>query len=182
MEPSRRLALQRTPQRIVVKPTLYERALAFVSPRRAHRRALARFQFEVLTRGYEGATAGRRAGGWITSGTSANAEILPALSRLRERSRDLARNNSFATKAIRVLTGTMVGTGILPDFKHDSERTSSLTKDLWRRWGETKECDADGRHDFYGLQRMAARTMYESGECLVRRRWRRYSDGLSVPM
>lgn len=176
------LPVRRTPRQIVIKPTLVERAIAQFSPQRARQRMLSRFAYEVLARGYEGATVGRRAGGWITSGTSANAEILPALSRLRERSRDLARNNSYAGKAIRTLTDSVVSTGILPEWRHTDAAVRDAVKELWLRWGESKQCDADGRHDFYGLQRLVARTMFESGEVLIRRRFRRPEDGLAVPL
>ena len=55
-------------------------------------------------RGYEGAKTGRRTSGWVSAGTSANAEIAPAKSLLRNRSRELVRNNPYAAKAMRVLS------------------------------------------------------------------------------
>ncbi|SFJ04472.1 phage portal protein, partial [Nitrosomonas sp. Nm34] len=51
---------------------------------------------------------------------------------------------------------------------------------LWDNW--INESDADGQLDFYGLQRLIARTIFESGECLVRFRYRRPEDGLNVPL
>jgi hypothetical protein len=51
---------------------------------------------------------------------------------------------------------------------------------LFERW--TAECDADGQLDFYGLQTLICREMVEAGEVLVRRRLRRASDGLPVPL
>ena len=53
----------------------------------------------ALARSYEGARVGRRTEGWVVAGTSANAEIGTALARLRDRSRDLVRNNAYAAKA-----------------------------------------------------------------------------------
>ena len=47
---------------------------------------------------------------------------------------------------------------------------------LWLAW--TDEADADGLTDFYGLQTMAARAMFEAGECFFRFRPRRLEDGL----
>jgi len=169
-------------RQIVVKPTPFERALSVISPERAARRTMARFRYEVLTRGYEGATAGRRAGGWLATDTSANAELMTAIARLRARSRDLVRNNSYAAEAVRVLTNNLVGTGILPQFGHQDPDAKLAAKAIWKRWAETSECDADGRHDFNGLQRLAARSLFESGECVIRRRARRPGDGLIVPM
>jgi capsid protein len=51
---------------------------------------------------------------------------------------------------------------------------------LWLAW--TDEADADGLTDFYGLQAMAARAMFEAGECFLRFRPRRPDDGLAVPL
>jgi lambda family phage portal protein len=49
---------------------------------------------------------------------------------------------------------------------------------LWRDWCE--DADAAGLTDFYGLQALACRAMLEGGECLVRLRYRRPEDRLSV--
>ncbi|MEL6716738.1 MAG: phage portal protein, partial [Planctomycetota bacterium] len=52
----------------------------------------------------------------------------------------------------------------------------------WKRWAESTRCDADGRHNLYGLQSLAMRAIAESGEVLLRMRPRRVSDGLEIPM
>ena len=50
------------------------------------------------------------------------------------------------------------------------------------RWAGTTDCDADGRHDLNGLIRLALRCVVESGEVIIRQRFRRNDDGLAVPM
>lgn len=129
---------------------------------------------KLSKRGYDGANSGRRTSGWNTPSTSANAEIRPGLSKLRDRSRDLVRNNPYANKALRVLVSNSVGTGIIPSI------TNKKTQELWKKW--VKEADSDGQLNFYGLQRLIGRTIFESGECLIRFRYRRPEDGLSVPL
>lgn len=148
-----------------------DRLIGWVSPAAGARRARARAALGMI-RSYEGAKTGRRTAGWVAGSTSANAEIGPSLVALRNRSRELIRDNGFAAKAAAAFVGNAVGTGI----------TLKLSdgQDLWSRW--IKECDADGQHDFFGLQALVARTLFESGECLVRLRWRRPEDGLSVPL
>jgi lambda family phage portal protein len=54
--------------------------------------------------------------------------------------------------------------------------------DIWKAWAGTTACDADGRDDLYGLQKLVMRGVAESGEMLVRRRVRLLSDGLPIPV
>ena len=48
---------------------------------------------EVTALAYDAAKVGRRTDGWVANGGSANVEIAPALSRVRNRCRDVVRNN-----------------------------------------------------------------------------------------
>ena len=50
----------------------------------------------------------------------------------------------------------------------------------WLDW--TDLADADGLADFYGLQTIVARAIFEAGECFIRFRNRRPEDGMAVPM
>jgi lambda family phage portal protein len=158
--------------------TFLDRLIGYLSPEAGMRRARARFGMERL-RSYDGAKVGRRTGGWITGGASANAEISSSLEKLRQRSRDLLRNNPWAVKAINSRVSNIVGTGIITKLLVDGE-TSDAEQAVFDRW--VTYCDADGQHDYYGLQALVARTVEESGECLVRYRWRRPEDGLEVPL
>lgn len=133
-----------------------------------------------MVRHYEAAAIGRRTSGWPRRGTDANSAAGGAtLSILRAQARDLVRNNPWARMGLRRIVGNTVGWGIRPKA---TGANAARIMELWRRWGETTECDAAGRLTFYGLQRLAMRTIVESGEVLIRRRWRRPDDGLSIPM
>ncbi len=157
-----------------------DRAIGAVAPGAALRRARQRQMLGLVQRAYEGARSGRRTDGWVTAGTGANAEIGPAISRLRDRSRDLVRNNPYATKAVHALVSNMVGTGIVPRARADQQEVARAADQLWQRFVE--RCDADGLTDFAGLQALIVRTMAESGEVLVRLRDRRAEDDLPVPL
>jgi lambda family phage portal protein len=150
-----------------------DRMIAAVSPERALRRQRARMALSVAL-AYDAAKVSRRSDGWTTGSTSANAEIGPALSNVRDRSRDLVRNNPFATRALEELVGHVVGAGILAKWENPQ------LAEWWKRFVD--ECDADGQLDFYGLQDLVERTRNESGECLVRLRTRRREDSLGVPL
>lgn len=149
-----------------------DKVIGYISPSAQLKRARSRAALQLVERSYDGAKTGRRTSGWTTGGTSANAEIAPAITLLRNRSRDLVRNNPYAAKAINSLVSNAIGIGITP--------TLSDGQTLWQKW--STECDADEQLDLYGLQMLAARTVRESGECLVRLRYRLPSDGLSVPL
>lgn len=75
------------------------------SPMSGLKRKQARIALDVMQRGYEGAKTGRRIDDWLTTGASANKEIASAGNRLRERARDLVRNNPYGSKAVEVFVG-----------------------------------------------------------------------------
>jgi len=128
----------------------------------------------VVRAQYEGASTKRRMAGKGTTVTGPNAPIERNLQTLVARSHNAVRNNAYAAKAKEAYIANLVGTGIKPQW--GDERIQSL----WDRWAG--ECDADGVDNFYGLQSLAAGAQFESGEALGRIRYRRTSDGLSVPM
>lgn len=146
------------------------------------RKAKADYAADLLKRRFEGAAGGRRNDGWIAHGTDANAETGPALQRLRNRARDLRRNNPYAERAITGIADNVVGAGIVPRPTARSDRSNRKLAGTWASWGETPACDADGLENFYGLQHKVMETVAEAGECLIRRRRRLASDGLPVPM
>jgi lambda family phage portal protein len=155
-----------------------DRLTASVAPRWTLRRMRARSAVEVLRRHYEGAGTGRRTQGWRRSAGDANAVAGPALAKLREHARDLVRNNPYAESALSTIVDHAVGWGIVGKPTPKNERALGA----WKAWAETTACDADGRCDLYGLQKLVFRTVVESGECLVRRRIRRLEDGFPLPL
>lgn len=140
--------------------------------RAAIQRAGARAADSLNLRAYEGAKTGRRTGGWITGATSADAEVASSAVKLRDRTRSLCRDNPYASRARDVYVANVVGTGITVK--------AGSAKEAFEQW--TTECDADGMLDFYGLQALVMRCVFESGECLIRYRERRPEDGLLVPL
>lgn len=157
-----------------------DRAIGSFAPHRAIKRLQARQALESLTRGYDGAARGRRTDGWRAPGTSADAEIATAGTLLRDRMRDLVRNNPHAAKAVSALVNNIIGSGIIPRAASGNDKLDAKVNALWEKW--SSQCDADGQLDFLGLQTLACRQMIEAGEVLIRRRPRRSSDGFDVPI
>jgi lambda family phage portal protein len=159
-----------------------DKAVAAVSPQAGLRRMRARVALNAVAElGYDAAKAGRRTDGWMRPGSSANAEVADSLTKLRDSMRDLVRNNPLARKAIWELKAKAVGTGITPQARTGDIKLNKRVDELFAKWAP--ECNAEGRRvGFYSMQALAARTIFESGECLARFRPRRKSDGLTVPL
>lgn len=131
-------------------------------------------------RKYDAASQTSRTNNWLTPPSDANAAIVrPDL--IRNRARDLVRNNAWANKAVSVVTNNTIGYGIRPQFQGNKAAQKQADK-LWKAWAETTQCDANGLTDIYGIQQQIMRCTVESGECLVRLRTRRPEDKLAIPM
>lgn len=150
---------------------LIERFLYNFAPLTAIKRAKARLYLETLQskRIYEAAARTRRTSGWLANATSANAETLSSLQVLRSRSRDLTRNDGFASKAIQTIVENTVGTGIIAKPTGKASAKNKAAAIAWKKWAESTDCDFDNRNDFYGIQAICMREMAEAGEVLVRK-------------
>lgn len=165
-------------------PTWLDRAVAFISPRAGVERAKARFALDLAARHYEGAGTGRRFAGWRAPASDANTAGAGQLGRLRDRCRDTVRNNGWGRRALRARAQNVVGGGIVAKWVSDRPDDPRLPRirALWKAWALSTEIDAERRRDFYGMQRLAVRSIVESGEILFRRRFRRPQDGLTIPL
>lgn len=154
---------------------LLDRMIAVVAPVAAAKRQKARM-FMALAGGYTGASRSRRqTSAWkYTKGQSADADILPDAPDLRDRSRDLVRNEPVAAGAIAGVVTSVVGTGLALQSRVDWEALG-MTEDQaaawqkgtereYRLWAESTACDATRTQDMYGLQALAFRATLESGD------------------
>ena len=154
------------------QPNFLDRAISFINPKAGALRMHYKMAHDVMQknfRRYDGASQSRRTAGWDSSSSSATSEIQRALSFLRNRSRELARNNPYAENAIREIANNMVGTGIMPKPTGLGKPTEKRLKAVWKTWAESTECDYDGHLNYYGIQHLAARTIVESGEVIIRK-------------
>lgn len=142
-----------------MKLNLLDRVVGALAPERGMRRARARAQFEKI-QAYAGGRQSLRSKQWNAPGTGPNAEIAPALALLRQRSRQLVRDNPYAARAVAILAAHQVGYGIVGRWEDQAAQA------LWDRW--TKTSDLAGIQTFEGQQWQVARARAESGEALVR--------------
>ena len=129
---------------------------------------------------YEAAGAGRRLSNWGTSNAGPNSTLFSSLSNLRSRSRELSRNDPQINGALDCLVSNIVGMGISPRWQLSNSKLKKALQQLWADW--TQEADANGQHDFYGLQALIARSIIETGEVFIRFCPKRTGSGLVVPL
>ncbi|MEK9751737.1 MAG: phage portal protein [Rhodospirillaceae bacterium] len=135
----------------------------------------------ALAGGYQSGRRDRRSTrNWRPAETSANADILPDLPDLRARSRDLARNIPIATGALATTVTNVVGDGLTVQSTIDREALALSEEEAkaWQRQAEREFalwCDlADftSALSFAEMQGLILRSVLESGDILVVRRFR----------
>lgn len=133
---------------------------------------------------YQGAGRGRRGADFRTNSTDAVESMRADRGRMSYVARDMVRNNPRAVKATRVLVNSVVGSGIVPTVKSEIENVEidDRIKKAIIKHLTSKDIDADGKCNVYGLQSLAFRTIVGSGEVLIRRRYRRSKDGYRLPV
>ena len=140
--------------------TWLDRSLGWFFPEVGRRRLAARQAMAVLS-SYDAGRTGARTEGWRPSlGTSADAAGELEWSRIRDRARDLTRNNAIARRAVDVKVRHTIGTGIT------AEVPSGRVRSLWEQFLE--ECDLDRVHDLHGMLGLSEACRFEAGECLIR--------------
>lgn len=117
------------------------------------------------TGGYEAVSTGRRLGMWGTSTHGPTSTLAGSLRIIRDRSRELERNDALVTAGLDTLVANIVGKGITPLWMLPDSLMQH--KELLQRWWQSfaQSSDFDGICDFYGQQALAVRTMILSGEC-----------------
>jgi len=162
---------------------MLDRLIGALSPERAVAREKAKLRLTALRNvrnQYDGAAFSRRTQGWRRNSKDANYELVGAAQVLAQTARDMVRNNPYAERAVSAIATDLVGTGITFQVLRNGEPDAELQA-LAVSHFETTACDADGRHNLYGLQLLAARSVVESGAVLARYRPRFSRDGLPVP-
>ncbi len=130
--------------------------------------------------GLEAGAHSRRMAKFLPGRLHINTLMMQAGSTIAARCEWLVRNNSYASNASVAWAAQTVGTGIAPTVQHAEPALKEEIQQLWNDW--VAESDADGLTDFYGQQRRASKSIFDSGEAFFRIRYRFAEDGLAVPM
>jgi lambda family phage portal protein len=130
---------------------------------------------KVRRRSYMGARLTRLTADWLAGQTSADAEIKTSLRKLRDRSRQMVRDNPYARQAKRAVQMNVIGHGIqlqahvmkLRGNKRDDVVNEAIEK-AWTRWTAKDACDVSGKLSFHQMELLAAGALPESGDVFFR--------------
>jgi lambda family phage portal protein len=129
---------------------------------------------------YDAAKSSRLTGDWVASNTSADSELSSSLTQLRARSRALCRDVSYAKRAKQLVVNNVVGTGIGMQGQVYTTRDELNTRvndeieSVWKDWCYADYCHTGGRLDFSMLERALMAQVFEAGEVLVRKHYRKF--------
>jgi lambda family phage portal protein len=162
---------------MTIKENFVDKTIRYFDPIKAQRRMHARMMLS-LSNAYLGARTDRRQTQlWSTSRGDADRDILSDLPVLRERSRDLIRNNPIATGAENIHVGNIVGRGIKLQsrIKREVLNMSDDEADAWENmaeiefsiWADTKDCDISRTLTFYDYQSLIVRQIFSNGDTFI---------------
>jgi lambda family phage portal protein len=145
----------------------------YFSPALGARRQAAKLQLDLMA-DYRGADTSRLRNNWLL-GRSNTTPAASSLEMLRNRSRDLNRNDAVASGATDTMAINIVGRGLRPQSRlradvlglneGQARELQRQAESIWQAW--TPLADAGNRLSFDDLQFLALRKIVEDGEILA---------------
>ncbi len=166
--------------------------LGIFSPVWALRRRAAREAIHLFS-SYNAASKDRLWSGWKPGSGSADEDLLSELPDIRDRSRELNRNDAHASSITNTILNNCVGVGLKPQSKIlaagvdiSAEQITEVqhrAEYAWRKW--VPQADAAGKLDFNEMQELVFRQILENGEAIILplmldEEWRYYHLALEV--
>ena len=112
---------------------------------------------------------------WITACLSQDGELKGQLPILRDRSRDLERNNEWVKGFLRSLENNTLGekgVSLQVRAKEPSGQLDEIANNIieraWKQWSKVGNCEVTGRHSWVDVQRLILRCIARDGEVLIR--------------
>lgn len=153
--------------------TWLDKAITALSPKWGYRRMGYRQAISVLG-SYRGGETNRLRADWNPVGGSADSDLLTDLPTLRDRSRELDRNNGWARSVYNTIATNAIGTGLAPQSRVNPEDVGA-TPDQVREWQRATEriwrehlpmLDAQRRLHGWMKQMVLFRSMLQNGDVL----------------
>lgn len=123
---------------------------------------------------FAAARADRLTAGWRSATTSADAESVQSLVVLRNRARQLCRDNAHAKRARAVVVNNVIGQGIglqaaiTNNRKRRMDEYNAPIEEAWREWCRAEHCHIGGSLHFADLERLVMGEVFEAGDCFIR--------------
>jgi lambda family phage portal protein len=135
---------------------------------------------------YTGASNKKSLKNWQPTFATADETLMPALNILRARSRDACRNQPAAKGALKTMRTGVIGSGLqmqpsidyefLKITREQAEAWQAKTKQEFRIWAESRNCDFLRQQTFLGLQKLAFTSQRTSGDCFILLPWKPYPN------
>jgi len=159
------------------RANIIDRTINYFNPEKGVRRMKSRVVMALGGAYYGGSKRRRALSEWIVSAGDADSDISFDLPTLRERSRDLVRNNPLACGAIKTKTTSIVGTGltlkstidrdILELDEEVADAWENKTEAEWRLWADKTDCDVEDTLNFSQIQELCVRSVLENGDTFI---------------
>lgn len=142
----------------------------------------------MMHRNYAGAGKGRLLNDLFDSERSADSELRPVLRVLRNRCRELSRNNEFSKRYLNLMKTNVVGDkgftlqvkAIGGAGKLDQSGNESVEK-AFRKWGRRGNCTLDGKMSWLDAQKLALEGLVRDGEVfIIKHRGSSFHDSFAI--
>lgn len=132
-------------------------------------------QIGLYSRSFAAAAGNRFTSDWKSGGSSQDAELAGDLTTLRNRSRQMLRDNPHAMSICRIIQNNVVGSGIgmqarivLPNGEPDDALNDEI-ETAWAEWCEKESCHTAGQLSMTDMLRLAMAGVFRDGEFLIRK-------------
>lgn len=143
---------------------------------------------QMFKRSYAGASVNRLFADFNASDGSADAELKNALPHLRNRSRDLARNNEYAKRYFELLRTNVVGdmgfqlqVKAMDSINQLDTTGNDAVEKAFKTWGKRGNCTVDGKMSWIEAQKLAIESIARDGEVfIVKHRSAKFKDSFAI--
>lgn len=121
-------------------------------------------------RNYHAAATGRLFADFMSSNRSADSELKPDLALMRNRSRELARNDVYTRRYLNLMKTNVIGDGMTLQVKARNADGSldaignDIIEGAWAEFGMLGNCTADGKMSWVDLQKYCVEATKRDGE------------------
>lgn len=143
---------------------------------------------KIMRREFAAASVSRLFNDFKDSNRSADSELAPVIRTLRNRSRDLARNNEYVRRYLNLMKTNVVGDrgftlqvkAVGLDGQLDQSGNQSV-EDAFKRWGRKGNCTVDGKFSWVDAQKMVIEGLARDGEVfIVKHRNASFRDSFAI--